>query len=266
MPILTKMEQPRSRILLATPNIPAQYHQERLAWWTSNSPTWSEHIDADLNRGMLLESLALRSRDFISSLDNPIVTDVGCGEGAFLRAIRSFVPHAVLQGIDFCPAMLAQASSRSVGASITYALGDLELAGFAPERIAHLVTSILSVDEMEQVGRAFHNIASSIFPGGTAMVVIMDPTKEVERNRADLEAYVTQGAVDEPVLLVKTFPRAGLEPAAPYCRIVRPLAQYIGEAAKAGLELLGIEHLSHHVGLGAFSDALLFDILKFRKG
>ena len=268
--MLTLNERPTNRILLATAQIPAEYHDDRLRWWTVNSPSWSEHIDADGNRGALLADLAQRAHALIRpAAERPAVIDFGCGEGAFLRAFKRTAPTAVLQGVDFCPTMLAEARRRSSDPALAYALGDLEKPGFATAFRADLVTSILAVDEMEQIGVAFRNLAGVLAPGGAAMVVVMDPIKEIERNRKDLDAYFGGNlgnlGVGEPVLLVKTFPKSGMAPAAPYSRIVRPLPQYAAAAESAGLQPAPVEHLAHAVGLGRYSDTLLFDVLVFRK-
>ena len=63
-------ERPSGRVLLATIDIPAEYHADRLRWWTINSPSWSAHIDADRNRGELLAKLAARrgGREAIDAL------------------------------------------------------------------------------------------------------------------------------------------------------------------------------------------------------
>jgi hypothetical protein len=47
-------DRPQTRLLLATLDIPADYRADRLRWWNTNSASWSEHIDADKNRGALL--------------------------------------------------------------------------------------------------------------------------------------------------------------------------------------------------------------------
>src|ERR1017187_8145200 len=245
MHTITEPQRPRGRVLLATTDIPAEYHADRLRWWTINSPSWSEHIDADQNRGALLTELALRANALIETIERPAVTDVGCGEGAFLRALSGFSP-AALRGVDFCEAMLAEASRRSAGLGMAYTLGDLEQPGFIPPSKADLVTSILAMDEMDQLEPAFCNIDKTLTPDGVAMLVVMDPLKEIERNREDLTSYLNGNTqLDDAVLLVKTFPRANMEPAAPYSRIVRPLAQYTEAAIAAGLLPEPIEQLAH---------------------
>ena len=263
--MLTLNERPRGRVLLATTDIPAEYHADRLRWWTINSPSWSAHIDADQNRGELLAKLARRASELMHDTKHPIIADLGCGEGAFLRAFAKVAPGANLHGVDFCPAMLAEARYRSGGLTVTYDLGDLEEPDFKPPCRAGLVTSILAMEEMEELEPAFRNIAKTLAPGGVAMLVVMDPVKEMERNRQDLEACLNGTAgPDDAVLLVKTFPRADLEPAAPYSRIVRPLAQYTAAAVAAGLRPEAVEQWTHTVGIGSYSGTLLFDVLVFR--
>src|ERR1039458_7418203 len=111
--MLTLNEQPRGRVLLATTDIPPEYHADRLRWWTINSPSWSAHIDADQNRGELLAKLARRACELMNEAESPVVADLGCGEGAFLRAFARLAPGASLHGVDFCPAMLTEADRKS---------------------------------------------------------------------------------------------------------------------------------------------------------
>ena len=263
--MLTLNERPRGRVLLSTSDIPAEYHAERLRWWTTNSPSWSAHIDADQKRSAMLESFARMALGLVRQNGPLSVADVGCGEGAFLRALRKLAPEARLQGVDFCPAMLAEAGRRSEGMSVQYSLGDLEERDFSLKPGVNLVTSILAMDEMDQLGTAFRNIANTLAPGGTAMLVVMDPQKERERNREALAECLNGTSPDTPVLIVKTFPSNGLAPVAPYSRIVRPLAQYAAAAVVAGLHPGPVETLSHDVGIGSYSGTLLFDILVFQK-
>jgi len=261
----TTNERPRSRVLLATTDIPTGYHADRLNWWTINSPAWSEHIDADNNRSALLTKLADRAGALTGHLKHPRIVDFGCGEGAFLRALKGLVPAAALSGIDFCPTMLAEARRRSVGQELNYTLGDLEQEDFAPPPRTDLVTSILAMDEMDQLERAFANIARTLVPGGAALLVVMDPINEMERNRKDLVSHLNGNLqANDAILLVKTFPRANMEPAAPYSRIVRPLGQYQSAAIAAGLHPEQVEQWAHTVGIGEYSGTLLFDVLTFR--
>jgi hypothetical protein len=163
--------------------------------------------------------------------------------------------------------MLAEAQRRSEGLALNYSLSDLEQPGCALRPGVDLVTSILAMDEMDQLEAAFQNIAETLAPDGTAMLVVMDPLKERERNREALEACLNgNSSHDKAVLIVKTFQSNGLAPVAPYSRIVRPLAQYAVAAAAAGLRQGPVEQLlSHDVGIGPYSGTLLFDILTFQK-
>jgi len=265
--MLTRNERPSGRILLATNEIPAEYHVDRLRWWTINSPSWSTHIDADQNRNAMLAKLAQKAVDLIGPKQTPVVADLGCGEGAFLRALGRLAPAASLLGIDFCPAMLGEAKRRAADQCMTFTLGDLEEPGFAAPSDVDLVTSILAMDEMDQLEVAFRNIARALVPGGVALLVVMDPVREMERNRGDLASFVrAEERPDDAVLLVKTFPTApGVAPAAPYSRIVRPLSQYLTAARAADLQPAPVEQWAHTVGVGVFSDTLLFDVMVFRK-
>lgn len=266
MHIANETERPQARLLLATLDIPEDYHADRLRWWNTNSASWSEHIDADQKRGALLARLAQKACELVRGAERPVVVDLGCGEGAFLREMRRCVPAAELRGIDFCPPMLSQAKTRSAGLAIDYDLGDLEERGFIPPCSADLVTSILAVDEMDQLESAFANISRTLAPGGGAMIVVMDPTRERQRNKGELDVWLTDGVPsDAPVLLVKTFPTRRMEPAAPYSRIVRPLDHYADAAMRAGLGSQGVEQWTHRVGIGDYSDTLTFDVLTFRK-
>ena len=144
MHIANETERPQARLLLATLDIPEDYHADRLRWWNTNSASWSEHIDADQNRGALLARLAQKACELVRGAERPVVVDLGCGEAAFLREMRRCVPAAELRGIDFCPAMLSQAKARSSGLAIDCELGDLEERSFIPPCSADLVTSILA--------------------------------------------------------------------------------------------------------------------------
>jgi len=266
MHIANETERPQARLLLATLDIPEDYHADRLRWWNTNSASWSEHIDADKNRGAFLAKLARKACELAGGAERPVVVDLGCGEAAFLRELRRLMPAAVLRGVDFCPAMLAQAKARSADLGIDCALGDLEDQGFTAPCKADVVTAILAMDEMDQLEAAFANISRTLAPGAGAMIVVMDPTRERQRNKGELDVWLTDGVPsDAPVLLVKTFPTRRMEPAAPYSRIVRPLDHYGDAATRVGLGSQGVEQWTHRVGIGDYSDTLTFDVLTFRK-
>src|ERR1039458_1484164 len=256
----------RSRVITASVDIPADYHADRLRWWTINSQTWSKHIDADQGRFVLLQNLAVKAIELARTIECRTMLDIGCGEGAFLRHLKLLDPDMTLHGIDFCDEMLAEAKRRSTGTGLRYSLSDLETMDFQAPCNANMVTSILAIDEMDQLEIVFRNIAKTLLLGGIAMLVVMDPLLELERNRAALEgAFVSKGQADEAILLVKTFPQSGPEQTAPYCRIVRPIAAYNASAATAGLTPFPVNQLSHAVGIGLYADSLLFDVLIFRK-
>ena len=144
--------------------------------------------------------------------------------GPFWWHLKLLDPDMTLIGIDFCGEMLAEAKRRSTGTGLRYSLSDLETVDFQAPCNANMVTSILAIDEMDQLEVVFRNIAKTLLPGGIAMLVVMDPSLELERNRTALEgAFVSKGQADEAILLVKTFPQSGPEQTAPYCRIVRPI-------------------------------------------
>jgi SAM-dependent methyltransferase len=222
---------------------PADYHEKRRKWWDSNALVWARYVDADEARVQLFNRVAASVRAAIPNGDGQKrIADFGCGEGLFLRCCTRYIPEISLVGVDYSDSMLALAAKRSQLAPIEHMKADIELDGHRFASEFHVATAILVLDEVERLDIAMAAISASLVPGGTAIIVVLDPTTELLRYSDAVKT--SQGVCDGCLVILKRFRIAGLYSPAPYCRVVRPFARYIQGARSAGLTVIGVETLA----------------------
>lgn len=96
--------------------------------------------------------------------------DLGCGAGSFAYALHE--RGYQVTGIDPSPAMIARAEA-AYGAQVAFAVGEASaLGGMAP---LALVTSIMALQFVADIERAFTEIAAALHPGGHLVFAVHHP-------------------------------------------------------------------------------------------
>jgi SAM-dependent methyltransferase len=93
--------------------------------------------------------------------------DVGCGQGALTRRLRSIVPHVT--GVDRDERSIELARSHPQARDIEYVLGDFRTDAFEPGSL-DLVTSVASLHHMDGE-EALTRMADLLRPGGVLAVI-----------------------------------------------------------------------------------------------
>ncbi len=249
-------------------DIPKGYHTQRLNSWESNASFWARYVDSDRARFAMLDSLAKRVAMIVRrKCETPSITDFGCGEGLFLRLCHQYIPNSILRGIDFCDSMLSLARERSNLVPVQFFKGDVEDENLTSFQESDLVTSIMTLDEVDSLDVPFRNIASTMKKGALAVVLTLDPVIELLRHRQYIAPESTHDDSNPPngVLVIKHFLVGTQSSPAPYNRVIRPLANYFRAAARHGLQVVDFEEWPpQSVTATSFQDPV-FDIMFFRK-
>lgn len=222
-------------------SIPPDYHFSRLESWNCNATFWSSYIDSESARAVLLDRLAIHASELACRMSIvPKIIDFCCGEGSFLRLCSKHTPGAELTGVDFSTGMLEAALKRTQMLPITFTRNDIETETLNIPSEFDLATSILALDEVEDLNAAFRNITGSLRPGGSALIVILDNQTERLRHSSYLGGQHSLVA-EETLLIIKHFNVGRQSSPAPYNRIIRQVENYIDAARQSGLELTSKE-------------------------
>jgi SAM-dependent methyltransferase len=129
---------------------------------------WSAHYDTDVTEDLDVHLLD-RLETVSWAVDHAV--DLACGTGrigAWLgeRGSRSVV------GVDLTPEMVERARARGVHERVL--LEDIRRTSL-PDGAADLVTNVLSVEHLPELGPFYGEVARLLRPGGTAVVVGYHP-------------------------------------------------------------------------------------------
>jgi len=109
---------------------------------------------------------------WFETLPGDCVADVGCGQGRFLRHLRSWFPQAPLTGIDVSPAMLA-----ALPEGVTPCRGSL-LRIPAPDATFDGVFAVESLEHALVPERALAELCRVVRPGGRVLVIDKHESKQ----------------------------------------------------------------------------------------
>jgi ubiquinone/menaquinone biosynthesis C-methylase UbiE len=102
----------------------------------------------------------------------PVVVDIGCGPGLFLRNIGERYPQSTLYGYDVTPAMIAYAQqTSSAGSQPTFTLHDIMASPLPLEADSvHMVTMNAVLHVLSEPLRVCAEIKRVLVPGGVFLL------------------------------------------------------------------------------------------------
>lgn len=169
---------------------------------------WAETYDDDVNGHMHYRAhimVAEKIGPFMHASISRRVADLGTGTGEVMRLLRHDFPHAVLDGYDFSPAMLARCRAKEVADNLTEC--DL-IERHWPIRSASVdfVTSAGLLDMIRNTGNFLNNVRDILKPGGVAALTyemqviapkgyIMAKSPEA-RSASEMESDATDAGFD----------------------------------------------------------------------
>lgn len=101
-----------------------------------------------------------------------VVLDVGCGNGAHLRALADRVDRGI--GVDLSPEMIQVARHRSPHPSLTFRVGDAERLGSVPSSSVDTVLYVGVLEHLLRPGRALKQAARVLKPTGRFVALTLN--------------------------------------------------------------------------------------------
>lgn len=174
--------------------------------------------------------------------------DIACGEGSFLRTVRSKIHEAELIGIDAAPELITYAKGKSQkDAHTTFAVADAQnFASVAPVGSIDGATCLMAIQNIERIDRVFADAARVLALRGTLVIVMNHPcfrapqqsgwgwdeTRKLQYRRMD--RYATTYA--QPIVA-----HPGSAPSMKTISYHRPLSTYVSALIKAGFVIDALE-------------------------
>jgi len=163
-------------------------------YWEANAETWTRHARAgyDIYRDGLNTPAFL---DILPSVHGRSGLDIGCGEGSNTRELVRL--GARMHAIDVAPTFIRHAfdAERADPLGIAYLVADATDLPFPPDRF-DFVTAFMSMMDMVDQGRALHEAARVLRPGGFLQFSILHPCFVPPHRRVLREPNGTTRAIE----------------------------------------------------------------------
>ncbi len=141
---------------------------------------WASIYDHDANPLAALEDAHIRQ--VVGKTAGLNVLDLGCGTGRHTAWLAS--AGASVTGVDFSPAMLAQARVKTAGADVRFLIHDLHEPLPLPDGTFDLVVSGLVLEHLSDLGRFFAEAHRVLRSHGRAVVSAMHPAMFLRGSQA----------------------------------------------------------------------------------
>lgn len=234
---------------------PTQFKARNRLEWQRNADFWLQGKMRHL--ADVYDTVVLELAEIVGSVKKPpadiLAVDTGCGEGWAIRALNNagFVGHYV--GLDFNPPFIEHLKSAYSQDSLKeFRIHDLE--DPPPQDLcgsSDIVLNFFNFFELPQLDAAFHNISQLLAPGGTLLILHIDPMtqllavsasqEELRRNLRLYEQHRTYLGYDKDIDIGDSrsgrFYRSLLYSASDYFRCARTQGlQYVNfhEIVKTG--------------------------------
>lgn len=175
-----------------------------------------------------------------------LTLDIGCGEGRLARDLKARGHHVV--ALDASPTMVSLA--REGDPELEVHLGDAAALPF-DDGCADLAIAFMSLQDVDDFGRAIAEAARVLAPGGAFVFAIVHPMNSAGKfeSREEGAPFVVRGSYLDPFRYTDRFERDGL--AATFESDHRPLEAYARALEDAGLLIEALRE--HKVPDGAAS-------------
>lgn len=172
---------------------PAEFKARNKAEWIQNADFWLQGKMRHLRD--VYDTVVLELRQILLSQSKPeaevLVIDTGCGEGWAIRALADagFVGRYV--GLDFNPVFVETLREKYCNdENKEFRLNDLE--DDVPEDLVsqgQVILNFFNLFELPQLDIAFHNISRLVAPGGSLLILHIDPMMQLLAISASLEEF-----------------------------------------------------------------------------
>jgi len=186
-----------------------------------------------------------------------VVLDVGCGDGAHLRALAPHIDRGL--GIDFSPRMIQSARRQTQHSSLTFRVGDAERLASVPTASVDTVLCVGVLEHLLRPARALQQMARVLKPSGRLVALTLNgahwwyrladsvriPTRHLTTDRrwapAQVRRMLSENGLHPDVGFWRFVPDGDLpQLLAVLCRVLDVLGKRVAPAfLRGGLRLVG---------------------------
>lgn len=104
--------------------------------------------------------------------DDDVVLDLGCGDGAHLRALADHIGRGI--GVDLSPRMIRTARRRAEHSSLDFRVGDVERLASVPDGSVDAVLCVGVLEHLLHPARALEQARRVLRPSGRLVVLTLN--------------------------------------------------------------------------------------------
>lgn len=214
--------------------------------WNSVARWYADHLSVgDTYQTKVIFPGALR---LLAPEANKSYLDIACGEGSFLRLLRSSTQNVELYGVDAAPELITHAKSQSgKDQRLHVFVGDAQkFSNVIPAKPLDGATCLMAIQNIEQIEPVFKEAAKVLAPHAPLVIVMNHPafrapqqsgwgwdeTRKLQYRRMD--RYLSSYA--QPII---THP--GSAPSVKTISYHRPLSVYVNALNSAGFSVDALE-------------------------
>lgn len=230
--------------------------------WIKNSEIWinSRTLPVRLKQSLL---------NFLFTSNNPNILDIGCGNGWLLQEILDAKSYSLFNyiGIDINNAFIDHLNKKYSDPRIDFLVADFEanLSGVSNHSIDKAI-AVLSLIEMSNLEMAFTNINNKLKPGGSCIIVVLNPILEMIRlnsNLDELKKDIVNFRDDKLFYYEKKIVSKTVESEVNYYGLLHHIGNYFSAAKKSGLLINDFKEIDGIKELG--QESTIYQCIEFTK-
>jgi len=204
--------------------------------WNDNAQLWI----STRNLPVVLKEFIL---DFLFSKSNPSIVDIGCGNGWLLQEIlkEKYANKFSYIGIDINNIFVEYLKGVYLENVGSFFVADFEeKISVVQDNTIDKAIAVLSLIEMSDLKLVFENISHILKPGGTCLIIVLNPYLEMVRLNSEMEelkkdiANFRRGNLSYYEKKIRTNQ---IESKVNYYGLLHPIEKYFSSAINSGLLL-----------------------------
>lgn len=215
--------------------------------WDKVADWYDKHVSTSSDYHS--ELIVPRALELLSPARDEKIIDIGCGQGVFAAELAGKGVKVV--GVDSSKKLIDFAKKRTAKLNIQYFVMDASCLEGLQDGTFDAASSILALQNMDNLGKVISEISRVLKPGGRLLAVMNHPCFRIPRQSGwgfDEKRKLQYRRVDRYLseLKIPIQMHPGAAPGVVTWSFHRPLSSYFGELAKNGFAVTALEEWSSH--------------------